>query len=110
MPTKKPKIPDDAPRQLPRKADKNTKAVRNTFGGQHSLHGMFANTLEQVGGQDFINEWARNNPTLFMEMLLKLAPPPTPAGSGGGGSNRLELHIHPGLQAGALDRGLTIDA
>ena len=103
-------IPDDTPKKLPKKSDANTKAIKATFGGQHSLHGMFAASLERVGGQDFIDEFARNNPTTFMEMLLRLAPPPAPAGgSGGGNAPRLELHVHPGLVAGPLDTGQTFE-
>lgn len=68
---------------------------------QHPLHGMMARVLDDLGGQDFITDWADDNPGQFINMLMRLAPAAPPKGAVGG----VHLHIHPDLSPTALDVG-----
>lgn len=63
---------------------------------------VLATVLEELGGIDFIVEWAEEYPGEFMRMVMAAnhvpnqAPSATPSGG-------VHLHVHPSLQAGPLD-------
>jgi len=80
--------------------------IAETLKNQHSLHGLMGEVFEELGGKDYLLEWAEDNPDKFIPMLLKLAPPAIPKGQQGS----IHLHVHSDLQPGALDvAGVTID-
>jgi hypothetical protein len=58
-------------------------------------------TLERLGGIDFVQEWAEENPSEFMRLLMAAHP----GGGGGSSTNTINLNMHPALSPGVLDRG-----
>jgi len=66
---------------------------------------LLGSTLERLGGLDFVEEWAEQNPSEFMRMLMAASPQP----AGGGSSQTINLNMHPALAPGELDRGATYD-
>jgi len=80
--------------------------VTDALKDNHPLHGLLADVLEELGGMEFVVTWAEENPTAFMQMIMASIP----NHSAPSGDAKLQLHIHPGLQAGPLDiQGETID-
>ena len=78
-------------------------ALRDAFADASPLHQMFIDTLDELGGLDFMVGWAEENPNQFMEILIRLAPPvSSPTGSSAGGQV-VNLNLHPGLAPGPLD-------
>ena len=49
-------------------------AVKSQLSSQNALHSMFANVLDRMGGEDFLNEWAEDNPTRFLNLMVKMTP------------------------------------
>ena len=81
--------------------------VKNAMEQSHPRHGLLAEVLEEVGGIDFIVNWAEEHPTQFMQILMASVPA---AQQPKQQDAKLALHIHPGLEAGQLDiQGETID-
>jgi hypothetical protein len=77
--------------------------VSEAFQHSHPLHRAFAKVWEELGGGDFLRDWAEDHPTEFVNVMLRLTPAPnTPLGAK---ENSMHLHVHPGLQAGPLDGG-----
>lgn len=74
-------------------------AVFQSFQEGTAMQQMLGAVLKEVGGIEFVVEWAEDNPDKFMGMVM--AANPAPMSGGGGGS--LNLVIHPALQAGPLD-------
>ncbi len=80
--------------------------LAETLANQHSLHGMLGEVFEELGGKDFLLDWAEENPDKFITHLMRLAPPAIPKGQQGA----IHLHVHSDLQPSALDvAGVTID-
>ena len=76
-------------------------AVRRALETEAPLHQMMGEVLEEVGGIDFLVNWAEDNPSAFVNILMKLAPPK--AVSQGPGSMHLHVDMPNGLTPGALD-------
>jgi hypothetical protein len=77
-------------------------AIREQFKDANPLHKMLVDTLEHLGGIDFLANWAETNPGEYINILMRLAPPPQAAGDGKG-ANVLNLNVHPSLAPGPLD-------
>ena len=54
--------------------DPHLKALKAALGAQHAMHGMFADVLEELGGKEFILNYARQNPGRYLMMLVKMTP------------------------------------
>ena len=81
--------------------------VQDALKKAHPLHGLLADVLEEVGGIDFVVNWAEEHPTQFMQILMASIPAAVQPKQQ---DAKLALHIHPGLEAGPLDvQGETID-
>jgi hypothetical protein len=66
---------------------------------------LFGETFEQLGGQDFFTDWAEENPTMFIQMLIAQQPQHhAPAGN-----TANVINIHPGLAPGPLDAKVVSD-
>ena len=76
------------------------KTIAKAFEGNHPFHQMLGDALEQLGGLDFIVDWAEEHPTEFMRVMLLIAPPPQAHATGSGG---MHLHLHQDLVPGELD-------
>ena len=77
--------------------------MEEAFAGTHPLKQMLAKTLEDLGGQEFLNGWAEEYPTEYVRIMIGFMPDHTPAAQKQ--EPGMHLHLHPGLQAGPLDRG-----
>ena len=75
--------------------------------GKTPMQQLLGRTLERLGGMDFVQEWAEDNPSDFMRMLLSAHPTAQP---NSGGNQTLNLNLHPARAPGPLDKGVTIDA
>lgn len=66
------------------------------------LQALMGEVLEEVGGVDFVKQWAREYPNEFMRVLVAVTPVAnaTPRGAS---QNTVNLNIHPSLQSGPLD-------
>lgn len=61
---------------------------------------LFGETFEELGGIDFFTEWAEDNPTTFIQLMIAQMPQAHPSG---GQSASNVINIHPGLAPGPLD-------
>ena len=77
-------------------------AVKKQLAAQNPIHSIFANVLEKMGGEPFIQEWAEDNPTAFVKTLVGMAPGLVPTASLTGDIN---IRIHNDLGASPLDGG-----
>ena len=77
-------------------------AVKSQLSSQNALHSMFANVLDRMGGEDFLNEWAEDNPTRFLNLMVKMTPGLMPTASLTGDIN---IRIHNDLGPSSLDGG-----
>ena len=59
---------------------------------------MLGQVLDELGGLDFVVNWAEECPGDFMRLLMAATPSPTAGGSGG-----THIHVHPALAPGPLD-------
>ena len=41
---------------------------------QNAIHGFFASVLPELGGRQFLLEWAADNPGAYLRLLAKCAP------------------------------------
>ena len=48
--------------------------VKQALSAQHAIHGMMGRVFERLGGEDFMYEWALDNPGRFLGMLVKATP------------------------------------
>lgn len=78
------------------------KEVLAAFNDGSPLQRLFGETLRRVGGIDFIQEWAEDNPTEFVRVLMAANPaliPQTPTVN----TEQVNVNIHPSLTPGPLD-------
>jgi len=64
---------------------------------------LLGRTLEELGGLDFVVEWAENNPDGFMRLMLAVNPSPQTHGGGGVQGPVINLNLPQGLGPGPLD-------
>ena len=48
--------------------------LTSTLLNQHPMHGLFASVFEKMGGEQFLLEWAQDNPGRFITLLTKMTP------------------------------------
>jgi hypothetical protein len=48
--------------------------VINSLHSQHPLMGVYSNVFMRLGGEDWILEWARENPSKYLNQLVKMVP------------------------------------
>lgn len=63
------------------------------------MQGLLAETLDRLGGMDFVQEWAEDNPNEFMRLLAAAFPAPQQPSGG----QTINLNMHPALAPGPLD-------
>ncbi len=74
--------------------------VTEVLSSQHALHGMFGRVFERLGGEDFLYEWAEDNPGRFLSMMTRMTPGLAPTQGLGGD---VQLHVHATLAPTQLD-------
>ena len=63
---------------------------------------LLGEVFEELGGIDFVTDWAEENPGDFMRIMMAANPPPIAGPGVSGGA--VHLHMHPALaQPGPLD-------
>jgi hypothetical protein len=53
---------------------KEIEAVKQSLAAQHPLHGILGNVFERLGGEQFVYEWAEDNPGRFISLIFGAAP------------------------------------
>ena len=86
------------PQLLP--ADDMTQRVKEVLHSQHAIMGIFGNVFERLGGEQFLYEWAEDNPTKFIMLMTKMVPTLQPSQGLQGDVNIL---VHPTLTHSELD-------
>lgn len=81
-------------------SDDMTRKVREVLHSQHAIMGIFGNVFERLGGEEFLYEWAMDNPTKFITLMTKMVPTLQPTQGLQGDVNIL---VHPTLTRSALD-------
>jgi hypothetical protein len=67
---------------------------------QHPLHGVLGRVWDRKGGEDFVADWADENPGAFIKMVMACTPSMQPMTTVQGD---VVLHVHPSLAPTALD-------
>ena len=74
--------------------------IKQALSAQHAIHGMMGRVFERLGGEDFMFEWAQDNPGRFLGMLVKATPGLAPTQ---GLQGDVHLHVHNTLGPSELD-------
>lgn len=77
-------------------------AVREAFAAGSPMQQMFGAVLDELGGLDFVTNWAEDNPDSFMRLLMAANPAPIQNPHGGGGST-INIQLPDALRPGPLD-------
>ena len=80
--------------------DDMTRRVKEVLHSQHAIMGIFGNVFERLGGEQFLYEWAADNPTRFITLMTKMVPTLQPSSGLHGDVN---IIVHPTLQPSQLD-------
>jgi hypothetical protein len=54
--------------------DQSIARVHSTLTAQHAIHGVLADVLIEVGGKNYIKDWAEENPGAFIRLLVSSVP------------------------------------
>lgn len=81
-------------------ADPKIELIKEVMRGQHAIHGVFADVFDRLGGEDFLYEWALDNPGRFLQLFVKMTPNLMPQQ---GVQGDVHLHVHPVLGRTELD-------
>jgi hypothetical protein len=79
--------------------DDTTKLVQ-VLRSQHALMGIYGNVFERLGGEQFLFEWAQDNPSKYLTMLVKMVPNLAPTQ---GIQGDINIRISNDLPRSALD-------
>ena len=52
----------------------DTQRLVDVLRSQHALMGIYGNVFERLGGEQFLYEWANDNPSKFLSMIVKMVP------------------------------------
>jgi len=66
---------------------------------QHVIHGIFGRVFEAIGGEEHLEDWARENPTAFYQHFVKMAPAPQKQDS----IHAIAIQVHASLGPTKLD-------
>lgn len=69
---------------------------------------LLGTVFQEVGGMDFMVEWAEEFPTEFIRIMMAANPPPIQNPQGKGDTN-INLVMHPALAPGPLDNAKPIN-
>jgi hypothetical protein len=78
----------------------SARALTEALSAQHIFHGMLGRVYERMGGEDFLFEWAQDNPGRFLTMLASSTPSVAPTQ---GITGDVTLHVHATLAPTELD-------
>ena len=78
----------------------DTKRLVQVLHSQHALMGVYANVFQRLGGEDWILEWARENPSKYLNQLTRMVPNLQPTQ---GIQGEVNIRISNDLPRSALD-------
>jgi len=81
-------------------ADDDTQKLVQVLRSQHALMGIYGNVFERLGGEQFLFEWAQDNPSKYLTMLVKMVPTLAPTS---GLQGEINIRISNDLPRSALD-------
>tara|TARA_R110000803_G_scaffold134340_2_gene201419 strand:+ start:1054 stop:1341 length:288 start_codon:yes stop_codon:yes gene_type:complete len=67
---------------------------------QNAIHALFGEVFEDMGGREFLKEWAEDNPSRFISLFVKMVPGLIPTSSLTGD---IRISIHNDLGPSPLD-------
>ena len=91
---------------MPKPPAQQQKDLTTTLQEGTPLQRLFGDAFEELGGQDFFVQWAEDNPTAFIQMLIAQQPP---AHQPNASNTANVINIHPGLAPGPLDEKVVSD-
>ena len=65
---------DDKEKEVNTLESSSDQLVINSLHSQHPLMGVYSNVFMRLGGEDWILEWARENPSKYLNQLVKMVP------------------------------------
>jgi hypothetical protein len=77
-----------------------TQKLVTVLHSQHALMGIWGNVFDRLGGEQFLFEWAQDNPTKYLTMLTRMVPTLAPSQ---GIQGDINIRISNDLPRGALD-------
>jgi hypothetical protein len=80
--------------------NEQTQKLVTVLHSQHALMGIFGNVFERLGGEQFLYEWAEDNPSKYLTMLVKMVPNLAPTQ---GIQGDINIRISSDLPRSALD-------
>lgn len=80
--------------------ESDTRKLVDVLHSQHALMGIFGNVFERLGGEQFIYEWAQDNPTKYITLLANMVPNLAPTK---GIQGPITIRISSDLPRSALD-------
>ena len=54
--------------------DSDTQKLVDVLRSQHALMGIYGNVFERLGGEQFLFEWAQDNPSKYLAQIVKMVP------------------------------------
>lgn len=82
---------------------KHDVAIQRQLEGQHPIDAMLGRVYNRLGGEEFIVEWASENPGAFIRLFAARVPSLTPMNHVQGD---IHLHVHHTLAPTDLDKPL----
>jgi hypothetical protein len=79
---------------------KSTALVVEQLSSQCAVHGLLGEVFAEVGGKEFVVDWAQENPGAFIKLLVGATPSLQPMNTIQGDVN---LHVHNTLGPTELD-------
>ena len=80
--------------------DDDTAKLVQVLRSQHALMGIYGDVFERLGGAQFLFEWAQDNPSKYLTMLVKMVPNLAPTQ---GIQGDINIRISNDLPRSALD-------
>tara|TARA_R110000744_G_scaffold53041_1_gene113454 strand:+ start:202 stop:492 length:291 start_codon:yes stop_codon:yes gene_type:complete len=81
-------------------ADDDTQKLVQVLRSQHALMGIYGNVFERLGGEQFLYEWAEDNPSKYLTQLVKMVPTLAPTA---GLQGEINIRISADLPRSVLD-------
>jgi hypothetical protein len=81
-------------------APNTTQNLVDILHSQHALMGIFGNAFQRNGGEDWLTEWAAENPSKFFMMITRMVPNLAPTQ---GLQGDINIRISSDLPRSALD-------
>ena len=78
-------------------------ALQDALSKAPVFYQILGEMLDELGGMDFLVDWAEQNPTAYVQMLMSASTPATHPGGGSGNSMHVHLEMPAGIKSSPLD-------